>query len=117
MCARKWIIATNKAVIYDKLNLVPESIWQKNNYTHTFFYQVGEDFADFGPVLLDYRGGNRRVEVLEFVITIKDDDIPEPPEKFRIYGENTNNLLFPFPFMTVTITDDDEGEKLCFPYI
>ena len=74
-------------------------------------YPVGEDFADFGPIFLDYRGGNRKIKVLEFVISIKDDDIPEPPEQFRIYGENTNNLLFPFRFMTVTITDDDESKK------
>ncbi|CAI8033566.1 hypothetical protein GBAR_LOCUS18932, partial [Geodia barretti] len=39
---------------------------------------VGEDFVDFGPILLDYRGGNRQIDVLEFQITIQDDDIPEP---------------------------------------
>ena len=70
---------------------------------------VGEDFVDFGPVLLDYRGGNRRVDVLEFVITIQDDDVAEPTERFEIHGTNQQNLLFPDPFMTVTILDDDGG--------
>ena len=80
-------------------------------FTHPVFTAtaVGEDFADFDPVLLDYRGGNKRIEVLEFQITIRDDNFPEPPESFRIYGENIQNLMFPFPFLTVTITDDDEG--------
>lgn len=80
-------------------------------------WTVGEDFADFGPIFLDYRGGNKKVEVLEFVVTIKDDDIAEPPETFRIYGENPHNLLFPFPFMTVTIIDDDKGSITTFRYI
>ena len=72
------------------------------------FNAVGEDFTDFGPVLLDYRGGTKKIEVLEFEITIVDDDIAEPPESFRIRGKNTLNLLFPFS-MIITITDDDEG--------
>ena len=50
-------------------------------------------------------------------MTIKDDDIAEPPETFRIYGENPHNLLFPFPFMTVTIVDDDKGSVTTFRYI
>lgn len=74
-----------------------------------YSFTVGEDFTHFEPVFLDYRGGNKRIEVIDFQITILDDDIAEPPERFRIYGENIQNLLFPFRFMTVTIIDDDEG--------
>ena len=75
----------------------------------SYVLSVGEDFVDFGPILLDYFGGNRRIDVLEFQITIQDDDIPEPTERFQIHGTNTQNLLFTDPFMTVTILDDDGG--------
>ena len=75
----------------------------------SYVLSVGEDFVDFGPILLDYRGGNRQIDVLEFQITIQDDDIPEPTERFQIHGTNTQNLLFTDPFMTVTILDDDGG--------
>ena len=74
---------------------------------------MGEDFVDFGPVMLDYRGGNRRVDILEFEIIIQDDNVAEPTERFEIHGFNTQNLLFPDPFMTVTILDDDGRTFLC----
>ena len=59
--------------------------------------------------MLDYLGGNRRVDLLEFQVTIVDNDIPEPAERFEIHGEGTQNLIFPNPFMTVTIIDNDGG--------
>lgn len=62
--------------------------------------------------MLDYFGGNRRTGLLEFEITIVDNDIPEPTERFEIHGMGTQNLLFPNPFMTVTIIDDDGGNSL-----
>lgn len=68
-------------------------------------YIVGEDFVDFGPVQLN----SRRTDVLEFQITIQDDTVAEPTERFEIHGVGTQNLLFSVPFMTVTILDNDGG--------
>ena len=72
------------------------------------------DYVNFGPINFVYRGGNRREDLLEFQITIIDDDIMEPTERFEISGLATKNLYFPFPVMTVTIVDNEE-RKLVVP--
>ena len=68
---------------------------------------VGTDYVSFAPVNLVYHGGSRQEDLIEFNITIIDDDIPEPIESFEISGLATRNLYFPFPVMTVTILDNE----------
>lgn len=67
---------------------------------------VGEDYLDFGPIALRYRG---REDMFTFDVTILNDTIAEPIERFQIFGVGTRNLLFLDPIMTVTILDDDGG--------
>ena len=74
------------------------------------FVSVGSDYMDFGPVRLLYRGGNRREEVFAVEVTILDDSIAEPTERFEISAVGTRNMIFPISIMTVTILDDDGGQ-------
>ena len=46
--------------------------------------------------------------MMEFEITIIDDNINEPIESFQIVGVATKNLYLPFPVMTVTILDTQQ---------
>lgn len=46
---------------------------------------------------------------MEFAITIINDNIDEPTERFQIVGVPTQNVLIPNPILTVTILDDDGG--------
>ena len=69
---------------------------------------MGTDYIEFGDIDLFYRGGRHKVDLVEFSVTIINDDVPEPcRERFEIHGVATRNLYFPFPYMTVTIVDDD----------
>lgn len=77
-------------------------------------HTVGEDYVDFGIVTLIYRGGDRQESLMEFDITILDDDVIEPTERFQIVGVPRRNIVIPIPTLTVTILDDDGGNAYCF---